>query len=277
MIAFGVEHAIFGDFITGRAPAWPAAVPGQLAWAYLSGAILVAAGVAILAGKTPRAAAILSGTLILVWALLRHLPIIAANLDSGAELTRAGKALALWGGAFAVAGSLPQARGALSGRLAAIVNASEPYFLLGRWCLGIFMVICGIEHFVLVQFVHTLVPAWIPGPFFWTYLTGIALIAGGAGLLLRQTRRLAAMLSGIMIFIWFILLHIPRAVTSADGNEWISVFEALAMSGIAFVLAGSGAGDPGAAATLGCPSLSPDGRTRPPSARRGPSRSNMKS
>ncbi|MPZ18520.1 MAG: hypothetical protein GEV06_11485 [Luteitalea sp.] len=104
----------------------------------------------------------------------------------------------------------------------------------------IFMIICGIEHFVLVEFVHTLVPAWIPGPFFWTYFAGIALIAGGAGLLVEKTRRLAATLSGIMIFIWVIVLHIPRAVTSAgDGNEWTAVVEALAMSGIAFVLAGS--------------------------------------
>jgi uncharacterized membrane protein len=239
-MAFGVEHAIFGDFITGRAPAWPVTVPGQLAWAYLSGAILVAAGAAILGGKVPRVAAVLSGTMILVWALFRHLPIVAANLDWGLELTQAGKALALWGGTFAVAGSLPQARGALVGTFATLLNPSMPFLLLGRWCLGVFMIICGIEHFVLVEFVHTLVPSWIPGPFFWTYFTGIALIAGGAGLFLRQTLRLAALLSGIMIFTWVIVLHIPRAVTSAgDGTEWISVVEALAMSGIAFVLAGS--------------------------------------
>ncbi|MGH9161344.1 MAG: hypothetical protein ACRD2X_15340 [Vicinamibacteraceae bacterium] len=215
-------------------------LPGRLAWAYLSGTILAAMGAAILAGKMPRVAALFAGAMIFVWALLRQLPIVAAHLEWGAELTQAGKALALWGGAFAVAGSLPRMRGGGADRLAAIINASTPFLLLGRWCLGVFMIICGIEHFVLVEFVHTLVPSWIPGPFFWTYVTGLALIAGGAGLLLRRTLASAAVLSGIMIFIWVIVLHIPRAVTSTgDGNEWVAVFEALAMSGIAFVLADS--------------------------------------
>ena len=37
------------------------------------------------------------------------------------------------------------------------------------------------------------------------------------------------------------MLHIPRALAAADAgsrrNEWTAVFEALAMSGIAFVMA----------------------------------------
>jgi hypothetical protein len=43
-----------------------------------------------------------------------------------------------------------------------------------------------------------------------------------------------------MIFLWFIMLHIPRAIAdphSGNGNEWTSVFEALAFSGIAFLMA----------------------------------------
>jgi hypothetical protein len=61
-------------------------------------------------------------------------------------------------------------------------------------------------------------------------------------LLLPQTARLAAALSGLMIFLWVVLLHIPRAlaaVAAQSRNEWTAVFEALAISGIAFVLAGS--------------------------------------
>ncbi len=67
----------------------------------------------------------------------------------------------------------------------------------------------------------------------------MALISRGAGLLLLQTARLAAALSGLMIFLWVVLLHIPRALAAAAAqsrNEWTSVFEALAISGIAFVL-----------------------------------------
>jgi uncharacterized membrane protein YphA (DoxX/SURF4 family) len=88
----------------------------------------------------------------------------------------------------------------------------------------------------------SLVPTWIPGARFWTYFAGVALIAGGAGIIVPLTTRLAASLSGLMIFLWFVMLHIPRALAAPAAqsrNEWTAVFEALAMSGIAFVLAGT--------------------------------------
>jgi hypothetical protein len=43
-----------------------------------------------------------------------------------------------------------------------------------------------------------------------------------------------------MIFLWVLMLHIPRAIADPYTNvrnEWASVFEALAFSGIAFMLA----------------------------------------
>jgi hypothetical protein len=43
-----------------------------------------------------------------------------------------------------------------------------------------------------------------------------------------------------MIFLWFVLLHIPRAIADPftnNGNEVASAFDALAFSGIAFLIA----------------------------------------
>lgn len=84
-------------------------------------------------------------------------------------------------------------------------------------------------------------PAWIPGTRLWVYFTGIALIAGGVGILLPKTARLAAMaatMTGIMILLWVLLLHIPRALADLHvASETSGVFEALAMSGVAFMLA----------------------------------------
>jgi hypothetical protein len=40
-----------------------------------------------------------------------------------------------------------------------------------------------------------------------------------------------------MIFIWVVILHIPRAVAMRNSNETTAVFEALAFSGVAFILA----------------------------------------
>jgi hypothetical protein len=45
--------------------------------------------------------------------------------------------------------------------------------------------------------------------------------------------RLASLMLRIMIFLWFIILHIPIADPhTAKGNEWTSVLDALAFSGI---------------------------------------------
>jgi hypothetical protein len=50
-----------------------------------------------------------------------------------------------------------------------------------------------------------------------------------------------------MVFLWFLMLHIPRAVGNmGTGNEWIAVFEALAVSGLAFLYAGVAHGRRGA-------------------------------
>ena len=58
-------------------------------------------------------------------------------------------------------------------------------------------------------------------------------------MIVRVRARLAATLLGTMVFIWVLILHIPRAIAdpySGVGGEWTSVFEALAESGIAFIL-----------------------------------------
>jgi uncharacterized membrane protein YphA (DoxX/SURF4 family) len=234
LVAFGIQQFLFGDFVAGRAPGWPASVPGRLVWAYLSGVVLIGAGAAIAIGKKAREAAVLAGAMIFVWAFLRHVPLALADNQYGSAWTNLGKALALFGGSLAVVGSL--------GSRAALL-------WVGRVGLGAFLVSSGIQHFLFPQFVDTLVPAWIPpNARFWTYFAAVALIAGGTGMMVPRTARPAAGLSGLMIFLWVLVLHIPRALAAPEAqlrNEWTAVLEALAFSGIAFVLAGSASGRAG--------------------------------
>lgn len=150
----------------------------------------------------------------------------AAHPDSlrGAFLsgawTSAGKALVFAGGALAVSGWRP--------------GWSIP---IGRCTLGLFLLIGGVQHFLFAKFVASLIPAWFPGnATFWTYFAAVALICGGIGLLIPHTARLAALWSGIMVFSWFWIVHIPRVTVGM--SDQIAVFEALAVSGIAFLLSG---------------------------------------
>lgn len=145
------------------------------------------------------------------------------------------KELALSGGAFVVAGSLPKERTNSS-----LIKFLEKLILAGKYFMAVTMTAFGIDHFLYPDFVSALVPGWMPGHIFWTYFAGFALILSGLAIILNIKRRLVAGLLGLMIFLWFIILHIPRAVAdsySGYGNEWTSVFEALAFSGIAFLIA----------------------------------------
>jgi uncharacterized membrane protein YphA (DoxX/SURF4 family) len=226
LAAFGVLQFLFGDFVAGRAPAWPAGVPGQLVWACGTGALFVAIGAAIALDKKAREAAFVSAGLVFVWAFLRNVPVALADKVYGGAWTSLWKGLVLVGGALTAA---------------SLVKPNPAFVWAGRVTLGAFMISSGIQHFLFAPFVKTLVPAWIPpDQSFWTYFAAVALIAGGAGLMVPRTTRLAAALSGLMIFLWVLLLHIPRALGAPDAaqvqNEWTAVFEALAFSGIAFML-----------------------------------------
>lgn len=237
LIGLGIEHFIFREFITGRAPAWPDSTAGGPAWACLTGIVIVATGVALIARWKPRYGALIAAGLIFAWAFLRQLPVAAADSLLAPTWTHAGKALTLFGGLFAVAGTLPRQGEGRENPVSRFVNLEREFIVLGRICLGTFLVITGIQHFIYTEFVASLVPGWIPGdPVLWTYFTGSALIAGGVGLNAPPTARLAALLSGLMVFSWFWIVHVP--LTFDSRSSAIAVFEALAVSGIAFVLAG---------------------------------------
>jgi uncharacterized membrane protein len=222
LIGLGIEHFVFGEFVTGRAPAWPASFPGGVWFARLTGIVFVGSGLLVLLGKKARSAAIAAAALIASWALLRHIPVLFASAFLSGAWTQAGKALVFTGGALAVAAAFSR-------------GPTKSWIVLGRWCLGLFLLLAGVQHFLYVKFVASLIPTWFPGDaVFWTYFAGVALIAGGLGLLIPRTARLAAFLSGIMLFSWFWIVHIPRI--GVGVSDQIAVFEALAFSGIAFVL-----------------------------------------
>jgi uncharacterized membrane protein len=237
LIALAIEHFVFGDFVTGRAPAWPASIPGRTVWAYTSGLLVMVAGGTVLFGQRGRGGAVMAAILIGSWALARHIPVLAGVPFLSAAWTAAGKALTFTGGALAVAATFPNANAPGDSTLARLVNRRQEFVWAGRASLALFFVITGLQHFMFTEFVASLIPGWFPGhATVWTYFAGVALIAGGLGMFVPQTAALAALLSGLMVFSWFWIVHLPR--TFLGVSDSIAVFEALAVSGIALVLSG---------------------------------------
>lgn len=61
-----------------------------------------------------------------------------------------------------------------------------------RWVLTVFMVAAGVNHFVSPAPYVGMMPPQLPAPLTLVYVSGVAEIAGGLGLILPATRRLAA-------------------------------------------------------------------------------------
>ncbi len=232
LIAWGVQHFMFGFFIAGRPMPWPAGLPGEVVIAYISGALLISAGIAIVINQKAPYLLVAVSLIILLWAGLRDVFFVVSNLDIGGNLTNTGKALTIGSAAMLIA------RTYRSGDNYTIVD-NKVIIIIASCCqyfTGLFLLFSGIQHFLFVDFVKFLVPTWIPGASFWTYFSGIALIAAGLGLITGVKAKLAATLAGWMVFIWLFTLHLPRAIADANQNEWTAVFEALAVSGILFII-----------------------------------------
>lgn len=189
-------------------------------WPVATGTVLLLIGGAMLAGWRVKAAALACGALLLGAFVVKCVPDILANPRAGYVWTNPAKMLALLGGAIV-----------LSGR-------AEKWPWLGPVLLGNFLLLGGAQHGVYAAFVDTLVPAWIPpGQRFWTLFCAVALVAGGLGVILPRTRRVAGLWSGIMIFLWVLLVHVPRTIELKNAFELAGVFEALALAGVCWLVA----------------------------------------
>lgn len=234
--ASGLRQVFSGEFVR-LAPGFPGWIPWPAIWARLIGVFMVLIGTAILVGRRKRLAAIVLASLIFLLFLSLQLPLAISNPLVGYRWTNPAKTMALCGGAILLAGIQFDAE--TGGRPAALRPMGRLVFA-GPAFLGIFLFICGFQHFDYADFVDTLVPVWIPpSPRFWTWFAGAALVAGGVGVVLPRTARLAAFLSGLMVFLWVLLLHIPRAIQLKSLFELDGVFEALAISGVALLVAGT--------------------------------------
>ncbi|OQP47929.1 hypothetical protein A4H97_30455 [Niastella yeongjuensis] len=233
-VGLGIQHFIYSAFRPVILPAWPQWMQTPV-FAYLTGAAMIAAGVLILLDRNTKTISLLLGGFLLFCFLFIQLPFtLFIQPNSPAHLglwTDPLKELALSGGAFVMAG--------IAGGTTGLATLAK-LIPLGKYFFATTLLLFGIDHFLYTEFVASLVPAWVPDHTFWANLAGVALIGTGTAIFLKIKRRKIVLLASAMLFLWLILLHIPRAIADpngAKGNEITSVFEALAFSGIALGIA----------------------------------------
>ena len=245
-IFYGVAIAALGfqtmynhDFPYMLIPPKHSWIHGLAILTYISGALIILAGACIVFERGTRPVSLLLGSGLLMIFCFYFIPyelMSTSNYMHLGEWDNAEKELALSSGAFIIAGRY------------SVKNENPLFGLLGKLALSGTILFCitiisfGIDHFLYAKEVAEYIPSWVPNPMFWAYFAGVALLGSGIAIILKIKLRLVATLLGTMIFIWFIILHIPKVIFASGGErtgEVTSAFLALAYSGIAFVIAGA--------------------------------------
>jgi uncharacterized membrane protein len=236
--ALGVRTIYYKDFPYMLIPPNHSWMNDHVLSIYISGALLTLAGGCIAFKKNTMSVSLLLGTALLLLFCFYFIPyelMVSPNNTHFYDWENAAKELAFSGGAFVIAGCFPgKSETPLTGFLRKLIP-------LGVIIFSLTIISFGVNHFLYAKEASGYIPSWIPGHLFWMYLTGTALLGSGIAILLKIKPRLFAALLGLMIFIWVIILHIPKAIATPitdKGGEITSAFLALAYCGIAFVIAG---------------------------------------
>ena len=239
MVGIGFQIIYYHDFPYWLLPPKHSWIPGLVMIAYIFGIMFVLTGACIVFEKKARTVSLLAGTALLLIFCFYFIPYQLVTSSDYLELGKwenAEKELAISGGSFIIAGCFSK-----NNELSSTGFATK-LIRFGVIIFSIPVISFGIDHFLYAKDVAEYIPSWVPNKIFWSYFAGTALLGSGIAIILQIQQRLSAFLLGAMIFIWFIILHIPKAVASpfADmGSEVTSAFLALVYSGIAFTIAGA--------------------------------------
>jgi uncharacterized membrane protein len=235
VVCFRANLPVLGDN-THAIPALPWLPP--VPWlVILFGILWIACGVGLLVERWRRASAFTLGVSYIVWMLIDVLPkYIASPGDMGLR-TVVFEPLSL----ACIALLLPG-------------PATTPKWLSlsCRIVIAVAMIVFGVDHFIGLVFIGSLIPNWIPWHLFWVAFFGVVFIACGAGIGLGILQRWSWIGIGLMFAIWVITLHIPRTLgfyhipgAFTDPDEWSSLFIAIGLWGGPWVMAHESSDSPG--------------------------------
>jgi uncharacterized membrane protein len=225
ILGFGIQYAIYGQLRDGL-PMFPAWTPHGHIIAYAMAAILIAAGLALLAAWRVVATSLALGLLLLFISIL--------YLGHLQDVLHDGGVRSLFFEALSFASAVLILHGLATG------SASKYSLMPGRILFAFAMIVFGAQHFMYPKFIATLVPGWIPQHHFWVIFTGVALIAAGVAIATTIADKAASFCLFALFFGWLVLLHFPRILHALhNADEWSSGFVVLGLSGASLLVAAS--------------------------------------
>jgi uncharacterized membrane protein len=232
MIALGILGLIYGDFAVQWQRIPIAQLPGRTALAYLSAAVELLGGIGLLIAGTRSIAARALAIFVLLWAALLKLPAVIVVPQMEATWLGLGEITVILAGSWVLFASQEARR--FSGL------AGPRGIRYARWLFALSLPTIGLSHFIYLPQTVELVPAWLPFPTGWAYLTGAGNIAACLGILFGVWPRLAATLEAAMLSVITLLVWGPGLFTHAnDRMQWTAFVISAAIAGAAWVVAGS--------------------------------------
>jgi uncharacterized membrane protein len=144
----------------------------------------------------------------------------------------------LW--SYVVAGALALIALLVAREAVSQSNGLDKIVALSPLCLAASLAAFGMEHLFLANFIKDGVPAWIPWHLFWAYFVGVALLSAALSIATNIQTRWSGMMLGIMIFLFVLMLHIPRvAANPRDRISWAVAFRDMSFAAGAWALAGT--------------------------------------
>ncbi len=191
---------------------------------YLFGAVVVVLGACLLLKRGLKPAALILGALLFVCAVILVAPKYAVHLkDMG----------------YRTIFLEPLGMGALACLLAGRDAISPALDRASRYILAVCLIVFGVDHFLALAPIGTLIPKWIPWHVFWIAFFGGVFIASAISIAVDVLLPWGAAGLGLMFGIWVITLHAPRVVHAwHNPDEWSSMLIAVAYWGGPWALAG---------------------------------------
>lgn len=199
MIAMGVIGIATGTF----AAIWagvPHTLPDRQLLAYLCVFVSLGCGIAMLWKQRLAPAALALFIYLAVWTLLFKLPFIIRAPLVEVSYQSAGENLVLVAAALVIYAMAAKRGNVLSGRRG---------LRIAHVLYGLALVAFGFSHFAYLNLTAPLVPAWLPKPVFWAYLTGVLYLLSGAALISGIAAGVGALLAAVQIALITILVWGP--------------------------------------------------------------------
>ncbi|HEY2472983.1 MAG TPA: hypothetical protein VGI45_34700 [Terracidiphilus sp.] len=218
-IAAGILDLVWGEFESAHQPiqAWGDHIPGVTFFAYVTAIWLIAGGAAILFERTARIGAVMLAIVYTAFAVFWLPRFYTAPHYRGYRLSVYIGVLGGPGGQLIVTIGALMVYAVRSGRV-----LSEWQATAARWVFGLFVADFGVVHLIDIPEPAAMVPAWMPaGGAFWAWVSGIAFILAGLGIVSGVLDVLAARLLALMFLLFSILVLTPLTIASPhEHTSW---------------------------------------------------------